>query len=136
MKGLGERIRQRREALKLSQGDLAEAISAKRRKRQSSVNRVAISLFENDRRIPSAASLVELADVLQCSVDWLLGRIQEPEGTTKAPRKPAAARSGAEPEEGQELEQAQAQADREGRTTVLWRGKLYMRKKSGWESVQ
>jgi transcriptional regulator with XRE-family HTH domain len=149
VKGLGERLRSRREALGLSQGDLAERITAQRRKRQKPVNRISMSLFENDKRIPSAASLVELADALQCSVDYLLGRIDQPTGTTAAsspqeattaPKAPIAPAEPPKPTEGTEggpsLEAMQAQADKAGRNTVLWRGRLYMRRRQGWESVQ
>lgn len=151
MKGLGERLRSRREALGLSQGELADRITAQRRKRQRPVNRISMSLFENDKRIPSAASLVELADALQCSVDYLLGRIDVPEGTTAssspqegttAPKAPAVPTQAPKPpeasesEEGPTLEAMQAKAEREGRTTVVWRGRLYMRRRHGWESVQ
>lgn len=62
---LATRIEQRRQELHLSQGDLA--------KRAGCVTSH-ISHFENQRRMPSIQVAMELADALETSVDWLVGR--------------------------------------------------------------
>jgi len=61
---LGERIRQRRERLGLSQQDLA----LKTRMRQNVISR----LEHGDTPNPGADVLKRLATALRCSVDWLL----------------------------------------------------------------
>lgn len=40
-----------------------------------------ISMFENDKRIPETQSLMDFADFFNVSVDYLLGRTDEPGGT-------------------------------------------------------
>jgi transcriptional regulator with XRE-family HTH domain len=95
LKGLGGRIRQRREQLKLSQGDVVDRITKARKRKQKPMLRTNLSLMENGHRVPSAESLVELADALECSTDWLLGRVTEPHGLGGA-GKPGEAGSGPE----------------------------------------
>jgi transcriptional regulator with XRE-family HTH domain len=61
---LGERIKQRREHLRLSQQELA----ARARMRQNIISR----LEHGDTPNPGADVLKRLAIALRCSVDWLL----------------------------------------------------------------
>lgn len=61
----GEKLREAREAKKLSQSDLAE---------RTGLQPSAISHFETGRRSPSFDNLKRLADALQVSTDYLLGR--------------------------------------------------------------
>lgn len=42
-----------------------------------------ISMFENDKRIPETQSLMDFADFFNVSVDYLLGRTDEPGGFQK-----------------------------------------------------
>lgn len=61
----GQRVRQRREALGLGQKELAYALR---------VDQGKVSLLEQGaRRIDAVEELPALAQVLQCSVDYLLG---------------------------------------------------------------
>ena len=64
-----ERLRAARALKGLSQTDLAK---------RSDLQPSAISHFENDRRSPSFDNLKRLADVLGVTVDYLLGRTDEP----------------------------------------------------------
>lgn len=59
------RLREAREAKKLSQGELAE---------RAALKPAAISHFETGARRPSFDNLKKLADALNVSVDYLLGR--------------------------------------------------------------
>lgn len=63
MKTIGKRIRDRRKELHLTQTDIKSAVGI------SSGN---ISDIENGKRLPAALTLVQLASVLQCSIDWML----------------------------------------------------------------
>ncbi|MCX7122742.1 MAG: helix-turn-helix transcriptional regulator [Gammaproteobacteria bacterium] len=63
-----ENLRKAREIRGLSQGDLA-----KKAKLLPSV----ISLFENNKRKPSFDNLKNLADALDVSTDYLIGRVNE-----------------------------------------------------------
>ena len=69
LKIFSERLKAARELKGFSQTDLA-----KRTKLQPS----AISHFENNRRSPSFHNLRRLADALEVTVDYLLGRAEEP----------------------------------------------------------
>jgi transcriptional regulator with XRE-family HTH domain len=71
-------MRQRREELGLSQGEVCDRVTSARKRRQKPMLRTNLSLMENGHRVPSAESLVELADALECSTDWLLGRVAKP----------------------------------------------------------
>lgn len=62
---LADNIRKARQAKNLSQNELAEKINE---------YSVYVSAFEHGIEIPSLSQLVRMADVFDCSVDWLLGR--------------------------------------------------------------
>ena len=64
-----ERLRTARELKGFSQTDLAK---------KTDLQPSAISHFENNRRSPSFDNLKQLADVLGVTVDYLLGRSEEP----------------------------------------------------------
>lgn len=74
------RLRAARESKGLSQAQLAE---------KSKLTAAAISHFETGQRAPSFENLRKLADALDVSVDYLLGRIDEEKhgtGLAAAPR--------------------------------------------------
>lgn len=60
---IGERIKERREALSLSQEDIARGLG---------ISRVSVSHWERG-SVPSSAHINELSALLQCPVSWLLG---------------------------------------------------------------
>jgi transcriptional regulator with XRE-family HTH domain len=62
---IGARIAERLEAEGLTQTAVAQAIG---------VPRQLVSLWILGRYAPSAANLTALADALDCTTDWLLGR--------------------------------------------------------------
>ena len=62
---LGERIRKTRESKELSLTAFAEAVG---------VTKQAMSAYEKGMYVPSAIVLGVIADVLECSADYLLGR--------------------------------------------------------------
>lgn len=64
---LGQKIRQKREELKISQEVLADLIG-------TSQNQV--SRYERDENEPTSSVLANIADALQTTPDWLLGRIK------------------------------------------------------------
>lgn len=64
-----KRLRTARELKRFSQTDLAK---------KTDLQPSAISHFENNRRSPSFDNLKQLADVLGVTVDYLLGRAEEP----------------------------------------------------------
>ncbi|MBU7319037.1 helix-turn-helix domain-containing protein [Paenibacillus oleatilyticus] len=66
---LGMRIRERRTKLNLTQDELAEKLG---------MTRANFSSYESDRNIPPSIILGKIADALNVSVDYLLGRIDEP----------------------------------------------------------
>lgn len=70
MKTLGDRLRALRENLKLSQVELAKILS---------VANSTISQWEANNRTPDPATLQRLADFFGCSVDYLLGRTNDPQ---------------------------------------------------------
>lgn len=59
---LGERIKQRRNALKLTQDELAKACG---------LTSQYVSIIEQDKRSPALAALIKLADELGVSIDYL-----------------------------------------------------------------
>lgn len=63
--GLGERLREQRIALKISQKDVANAIG---------VSPAIVSNYENSERTPSVETLLALANLYGCSIDYLLGK--------------------------------------------------------------
>ncbi|MER3384915.1 helix-turn-helix domain-containing protein [Pectobacterium aroidearum] len=60
---VGARIFERRKMLGITQGDVAEKLQ---------VSSAAISLWEKGKAIPTSEKLYNLADILQCEIDWLL----------------------------------------------------------------
>ena len=67
-----EILRNVRETRKLSQSELAE---------RTGLQPSAISHFETGKRAPSFENLVRLANALAVSIDYLLGRAEEPRGS-------------------------------------------------------
>lgn len=65
---VGDRIKQSREALQMTQSDLAS---------KSGLTPAAISQFETGDRDPALDSLNKLADALEVSVDFLIGRTED-----------------------------------------------------------
>lgn len=65
----GSRIREMREALGLTQEQLAEIID---------VGVLQINRYENNKTQPNADMLIRLAQGLGCSADYLLGLIDDP----------------------------------------------------------
>lgn len=61
---LGQRIKERRKALKLTQMDLS--------RRMQGVSHAAISQWENDTTKPNAENLLDLSTILNCEFGWLL----------------------------------------------------------------
>ena len=64
VQGLGERLQQKRTGLKISQKEVAVAIG---------VSASIISNYESGERTPSIENLMALANLYQCSTDYLLG---------------------------------------------------------------
>lgn len=64
IQGLGERLQKARTNLKISQKEAAVALG---------VSPAIISNYENSERTPSAENLMALANLYQCSADYLLG---------------------------------------------------------------
>lgn len=62
--GLGERLQQQRQLKNLSQKQVADAIH---------VSASIVSNYENGERTPSLEILVSLANLYNCSTDYLLG---------------------------------------------------------------
>lgn len=67
MNDIGERIAQRRTELNISQEALAELVGSTQRQ---------ISKYENGKNKPTSEVLSKMADALQASADWLLGRTE------------------------------------------------------------
>lgn len=75
-----DRLRYARETLrKLSQTELAE---------RAGFQPSAVSHFETGRRSPSFDNLKRLADALNVTTDYLLGRVDEPKATNKTAAGP------------------------------------------------
>lgn len=62
--GLNERLHEQRKRMRLSQREVASIID---------VSPSIISNYENGERVPSVESLMALANLYHCSVDYLLG---------------------------------------------------------------
>lgn len=77
MMNMGERIRQKRKELKLTQQALAE---------KAGVNRVTVTGWEKDDYQPNGANLQALSDALNCDPLWLVSGKGEP--STAPPIKP------------------------------------------------
>ena len=60
---IGQRIKNRRKELKITQTQIQE---------QTSVTSGNLSCIENSKYLPSAIALMELSRVLDCSIDWIL----------------------------------------------------------------
>lgn len=65
MKTVGQIIKEKREAKGWSQNQLAKKIG---------VTHVTIGHWEKTQRFPNAISLMDLADVFECTIDELCGR--------------------------------------------------------------
>lgn len=78
-KTLGQRIRQRRKQIGLSQGGLSKA---------AGVSDSSISLWESDHTAPRGENLHRLASALQCSPTWILFGDED-----KSPSEPVPANS-------------------------------------------
>ena len=72
-----ERLRAARELRDFSQGDLA---------RRTGLQASAVSHFETGARKPSFHNLKRLADALDVTTDYLLGRVRDPSGLAGADR--------------------------------------------------
>lgn len=59
---IGERISELRKSQKLSQGQLADALS---------ITRQAVSKWENDQAVPDALKMIQLADILDTDIEYL-----------------------------------------------------------------
>lgn len=66
---LSERIKDRRQKLNLNQEELADLVG---------ISRNVLSSYESGRNVPPGNTLVPLADALKSSVDYLLGRSDDP----------------------------------------------------------
>ena len=64
-----ERLKARREALGMSQSDLARSVG---------LTPQAVSAYENGVRHATGDVIAALADVLKCSADYVLGRTENP----------------------------------------------------------
>ena len=70
-----DRLRSAREHRQLSQSELAT---------RAGLQPSAVSHFETGRRSPSFDNLKRLADALDVTTDYLLGRVDQPKGNTMA----------------------------------------------------
>ena len=68
---IAHRIRQTRETRRLTQAELAE---------RAGLPPATVSHFETGVRVPGTSTLRKLADALEVSLDYLLGRVDEPDG--------------------------------------------------------
>lgn len=76
MKSIGERIRDRRKELHLTQNDIKSACG---------ISSGALSEIENGNRTPSVVIFHALANVLECSMDWLAtGESSKTESTSSS----------------------------------------------------
>lgn len=67
--GIGKRLRQTRKECRKTQEDIAEILGVKRQ---------AYSAYERNRSLPDAKALIKLADTFGTSVDYLIGRTDDP----------------------------------------------------------
>ena len=67
------RLRMARDLRSLSQGDLAK---------RTGFAQPSISAFEGGKQKPSYENLIRLVDALGVSADYLMGRVEDPTGTT------------------------------------------------------
>jgi len=80
---MGVRVRAAREALNVSQSELADAIGH--------ANSTQVCLWESGQRMPHISTLIQSADLLGVSLDYLVGRTEEPETDFRAVRRNAMA---------------------------------------------
>ena len=66
---IGRRLLRMRKEKKMNQQELAEILS---------LSKYSISLYENDKSVPSEETLISIAKTFDVSVDYLLGLIDEP----------------------------------------------------------
>lgn len=92
---LGKRIRELRVAKRLSQRDLAEKVTVRLRKEDGrSFDFTYLSKIENDRLVPSAAALIQIAAELDANTDELLAlACKAPQDVADTLQKSAAARA-------------------------------------------
>ena len=79
---LGDRIKERRKIKRLSGASLAEEIGISQRM---------ISCYETGTKRPSTKTLEKLSEILEVSIDYLMGRTDEPGSTTLNPLPPQSA---------------------------------------------
>jgi transcriptional regulator with XRE-family HTH domain len=99
-----------------------------------------VSHYETARRTPSAAALKRLADALECSADWLLGRVSEPQERETARKAPEPASEDDRASERRETpgltwDQAASIAEANGERRFTWQGTLYVLRRDGWEAL-
>lgn len=73
-----KRLESARSSRGWSQSDLAE---------RSGLQPSAVSHYENGRREPSLANLLQISDALSVSLDWLLGRMLEDHGAYRQAKR-------------------------------------------------
>lgn len=64
---------------RLSQILQEKGIRASLLAKETGISQGLISEYKNGIKLPTAQNLVKIADRLDCSVDWLLGRTNRPE---------------------------------------------------------
>jgi len=72
MKTCGQRISELRESQKLTQGELSSRLG---------ITRASLSHYETGRRVPDYETIKKIADFFRVSVDYLIGRTEDPEPT-------------------------------------------------------
>ena len=60
---IGQRIKERRKELKITQTQIQQ---------ETSISSGNLSCIENGKYLPSAVALLELSKILDCSIDWML----------------------------------------------------------------
>lgn len=60
---IGQRIKERRKELKITQTQIQQ---------ETSISSGNLSCIENGKYLPSAVALLELSKILNCSIDWIL----------------------------------------------------------------
>lgn len=60
---IGQRIKNRRKELKITQTQIQE---------ETSISSGNLSCIENGKYLPSSIALLELSKILECSIDWIL----------------------------------------------------------------
>lgn len=76
----GDRLKDARERLHLTQGELAVNLGITDDP-ENKGGKAQISKYEHDRTQPRADMLDRMAEVLNVSVDWLLGRVEDSAGS-------------------------------------------------------